>query len=169
MHLTGDPGDQQSSELGLRTSMYELLVQLGGQRLDPLNQIAGKFGQLRIPLQQLQQLCRVLGCDFLPLLVRNGKRLPVLCVSLGVHGVTRSLTRLRKQDERRSVGCLETERQIEQYKWINVELRKAEDVDSDPDNDDGCLRAEKKGCSKKASKGFRLKRERIVSKRRCKM
>jgi hypothetical protein len=37
--------------------MHEFLVQLAGQRLDPLNQLLGKFGQVGIPLQQLQQLC----------------------------------------------------------------------------------------------------------------
>jgi hypothetical protein len=30
--------------------------------------------------------------------VRDGKRLSVLCVSLGVHGVSRCLSRLRQQD-----------------------------------------------------------------------
>ena len=115
-------------------------MQLGGQRLDPLNQLLGKLRQLRVSLQQFKQLCRVLGCDLLPLLVRDGKRLPVLCVSLGEHSVTRCLSRLGKQDERRCISCLETECQIEQNKWIDVELRKAEDVDSNPDGDNGCLR-----------------------------
>lgn len=98
-------------------------MQLGGQRLDSLNQLLGKLRQFRVSLQQFKQLSRVLCCDRLPLLVRDCKRLPVLCVSLGEHSVTRCLSRLGKQYERRSISCLEAESQIEQNKWIDIKLR----------------------------------------------
>jgi hypothetical protein len=106
-----------------RILRHELLVQLSGQRLDPLNQLLGKLRQLRVSLQEFKQLSRILCCDLLPLLVRDGKRFPVSGVRLGEHSVTRCLPHLGKQDERRSIGCLETESQVKQNKWIDVEGR----------------------------------------------
>jgi dihydroneopterin aldolase len=57
----------------------------------------------------------------------------MLRIGLGVCLVSVRLSCLRKQDEWRGIGCLETERKVEQNKRVDVELGKSEDIQANPD------------------------------------
>lgn len=90
-------------------------------------------------------------------------------IGLGVCLVPVRLSRLRKQDEWRGIGRLETEREIKEDERIDVELGEAENVQANPDCDDHRLCHEKHWCPKKAGEGLGLQREPIITKDRGKM
>src|SRR5207244_5205915 len=76
----------------------------------------------------------------LPIEARLGECLAVLRVRLGQHLVPVGLARLREQDQRRSVGGLRREREVEQDERVLVEVDEDRvPVEDDPENDEACL------------------------------
>ena len=93
----------------------------------------------------------------------------MLGIGIGMRLVAVCLAGLRKQDEGCGIGCLETEREIEQDKGVDVELEDTEDVEANPDRHQNCLGDEKHWGAKKSSKGLGLQREPIISEDRVQM
>src|SRR5260221_10337061 len=93
----------------------------------------------------------------------------MLGVGDGVHLIPVSLSCLRKKNERRRIGGLQAESQIEQDEGIKVEVDEADDVDDDPDGHEDGLAYQKDRRSKKAGKVFRLKGEPVVAKNGAKI
>ena len=111
-------------------------MDLAGQLLDARAQLLRERGQLRVLLEQLEQLRRVIERDAEALLARRGDRLAVLRVGFRMRLVAVGLSRLGEQDERCRVGGLRAEREVQQDERIGVEGRPGRRVDVDPDDDD---------------------------------
>ena len=105
-----------------RAALNDFAVHVERQRLDTLAQLFYEFGQLRILLQQLQELASLLSRQCLALFAGHGEGFPMLCVGIGVRLVAVCLSCLCKQDEWGSIGGLETESEIEQDKRVDIEL-----------------------------------------------
>src|SRR5882724_3806990 len=87
----------------------------------------------------------------------------MLRVGLRKRLVAIRLPRLREQDQRRRIGRLQAERQIEQDEWIEIELHDAGQVQPDPEQHDDRLRDQKDRRPEEARKGLRLRGEPIVT------
>lgn len=125
----------------------------------------GRFRELRVTSQQLQQLGALLSGNLNPLLGRKREIFPV--PGVGVHQglVAIRLTGLREKNERSGIGRLKAERQIEQNKGIQVEPRDTRDIQRYPHCHDRRLSDEKEWCAEKSSKGLRLEGEPVVPKK----
>ena len=138
-------------------------MHFAGERLDALAQLVGDLRQPGVLLEQRHQLRPLFGGQGHALFVRRGEVFPMLRVGIGMGLVAVRLPGLRQQNEGRGIGGLETEREIEEDEGINVELGEAENIQADPDDDDGRLPHQKKRGAKKTGEGLRLQREPIVA------
>ena len=77
-------------------------------------QLLGHFRQPGVLLQQFQQLLGGLRGLGLALAVGDGQGFAVLRIGVGLGFVAGRLTRLGQQDQRRGVGRLQAESQVEQ-------------------------------------------------------
>lgn len=82
-------------------------MNLIGQRFDAQAQLARQLGELGVLVKELEHLPRLLMSG-----LRD--RFPVLAVSFRDGLVAICLASLRQQDQRRGVGGLQTEREIEE-------------------------------------------------------
>src|SRR6266704_545332 len=89
--------------------------------------------------------------------------LAMLGVGDGMHFVAVGLSRLRQENERRGIGDLQAEGEVEQDEGIDVEVGQAGDVEGDPDADEDRLHDEKERRAEEAGEGLRLDREPIVA------
>ena len=138
-------------------------MHLARQRLDALGQLLGHFRQPGVLFQQLKQLFGGLRSLGLALGIGHGQGFAMLCVGVGLGFVAGGLTCLGQQDQRRGVGRLQAERQVEQNERVHVEVRDAGHVQHHPQHYDGGLRTEKGRRAEEARKGFGLEGERIVA------
>src|SRR5450432_157563 len=87
-------------------------------------------------------------------------------VGLGVRLVPISLARLCQQNEGSGVGSLQAEREVKENEWINVEMRDAEDVQNNPNRDEGGLPNQEHGRAEEAGERLRLERKPVVAENR---
>ena len=92
--------------------------------------------------------------------------LAMLGVGDAVGLVAVSLARLGQKDQRRGIGGLSREGEVEQNERIDVELRPADDVDQDPDRDEDRLPDQERRRAEEAGEILGLPAEPIVSERR---
>ena len=72
------------------------------------------------------------------------------------------LAGLREEDERRGIGRLQTEGEVEENEGIDIEMDDADDVENNPNRHDEGLPNEEDGRAKEAGKGLRFERKPIV-------
>jgi hypothetical protein len=75
-------------------------------------------------------------------------------VGFGVGLVTIGLPGLGQQDQRRRIGCLQAEGEVEQNERIQIEAGKAHAVGEDPERDDECLGDQEMGRTEIARERF---------------
>ena len=85
------------------------------------------------------------------------------------HLVAVGLTGLRQQNQRRGIGGLGREGEIEQNEGVDVELGPADGVDQDPQRDDDRLRDQERRRAEEAGEILRLLPEPVVSEGRFEM
>src|SRR5579883_557053 len=108
------------------TSRLARAVIFGYELVHGHSQAVYLLGQPRVLDQQLR------------LAFRN--RLAMFSIGLAERLVARRLPRLREQNQRRCIGGLQAERQIQQDEWIRVEVDKQlETVEHDPERDNDRL------------------------------
>lgn len=95
--------------------MYNVRVHLAGEVLDALAQLFGHLRQAGVLLQPFEQLRDGLRGLCLTFADGNGQGLTVLYI--GFH-----LGYLRQEDQRRGIGCLQAEGQIQKDEGGEVEL-----------------------------------------------
>jgi len=88
-------------------------VHLGGQLLDAFRQLLRRLREPGILIEERLQILRFLRREFLPLETGPRKIFAVARVGVGVRLVPIRLTGLREEDQRRRIGGLEAERQVE--------------------------------------------------------
>src|SRR6266852_6029592 len=108
-------------------------VDIVGELLDPLAQLLREARELRVLAEQLEDLRRLLLRQFLSLEARLRERLAVLRVGIDECLVSIGLPRLGEQDERRRVGGLQAEGEVQEDEGIDVEAREPRGVGGDPD------------------------------------
>src|SRR5262245_14372163 len=121
--------------------VHQPLVHFRRQGLNPLTQFLNALGQHQILFQQRQYLGTLLEGEALLLRACGSEGLAVLDVGFGVDLIAVGLPRLRQQDERRRIGRLRAEGQVQQNKRIQVKLRHSSHVEGDPDCHKECLGA----------------------------
>ena len=140
-----------------------LLVNFGGERLNPLADLFDEFRQSRVLLQQHQQLSGLLGGQDLSFRAFGGEGFPMPRIRIRVGLVAIGLPRLREQDQRRRVGGLKTERQVQENEGVEVKFDNPRNIQTDPDHNKKRLRDEEERGAKEAGEGFCLQREPIIS------
>lgn len=96
-------------------------MHLGREQFNPLAERLRHGGQFGILAHHFHEERGLLVGHFLAFLAGFGEGLAVLGIGIGVGFVAVGLTGLREQDQRRGIGGLETEREIEQDEGIQVE------------------------------------------------
>ena len=129
----------------------------------------GDFGQLGVLAHQFQELSGDRGGGGLPLFAGQREGFAMLCVGIRMGLVAVRLAGLGQQDERRGVGGLQAERQIEQDERIDIEMEDARRVECDPHPDHDRLADEKHRRAEKPCKTLRLESEPIVAENRREM
>src|SRR4029077_15926273 len=99
-----------------------------------------------------------------PFLTCAVQSLTMFRVGEGMSGVAVGLAGLRQQYERSRIRRLQAEGEVEEDEWIDVERRKPEDVDENPNGNDARLSDEKARRAKKASERFSLQGKPVVAK-----
>src|SRR5262249_10386950 len=87
----------------------------------------------------------------------------------GVSLIAVGLPSLRQQDERRRIGCLRAEGQVQQDKGVQVKLRHSGHVEDDPDRYDERLGAQEYGGPKEACEGLSFDAEPVIPEGRDEM
>lgn len=105
--------------------------------------------------------CSVFCSASLPLFARPGQGLPVLCIGVGVRLVAIRLSGLREENQRRRVGGLEAEGEVEEDERVDVERREPHHVGRDPQPDDCRLADDERRRPEEAGKPLRLQAEPI--------
>jgi hypothetical protein len=103
------------------------------QGLNPSTQFLKALGQHKILFQQRQYLGALLEGEALLLRARGSEGLAVLDVGFGMGLIAVGLPSLRQQDERRRIGRLRAEGQVQQDKGVQIKLRHPGHVEADPD------------------------------------
>jgi hypothetical protein len=142
------------------------LVHLKGQRFDVLGESLHCFCKLSILSEHLHQEGRLVRRKRRAFLVRAVQSLTMFRIGEGVSGVAVGLACLRQQYEWSRICRLQTEGKVEEDEWIDVERCKPEDVDENPNGNNGGLSDEKARRAKKASERFSLQDKPIVAKNR---
>ena len=93
----------------------------------------------------------------------------VLGIGIGLHLVPVRLSCLGKQDERRGIGGLKTEGEIEQDKRINIESGESCSIDPNPKGNHYRLGDKKNRGSEKSGKRLGLEGEPVISEHRAEM
>jgi hypothetical protein len=120
-----------------------VIVQLTGQAGDVFGEVFGHFGEAGVLLQQFKQLRGVLRGLGLALGIGLCQRFTVLRIGIGLRLVAGGLTGLCQQNQRRGVGRLQAESEVQQDERVNVEGGHAKHVQADPQQHNQSLRAEK--------------------------
>ena len=149
--------------------VHELAMEFRRQCLDPFGEFLGQFREFRVLLHQHHELCGQRGGCRLAFGALVGQRLAMKRIGLIVHLVTIRLTRLRQQDQRRRVGRLQAERQVEEDERIKVKLPEPGHIAHDPDRHHQCLPDEKYWRAEKPRERLRLERKPVIPERRRKM
>jgi hypothetical protein len=149
--------------------LHHFRMHFRSEKLDPLRQRLDDLRKLRVLLHQLQQCFGLFAGEYLPFLAGTGDILAVLRIGHGVRLVTIRLTGLRQQDQRRGIGGLKAECEVQQDKGIDIKLGEAKHIQTNPDRDDPRLRDQKDRRAKEASKRLRLEREPVPPKHRREM
>jgi len=139
------------------------------QGLNSLTQFLNAPGQHKILLQQLQHLGALLEGEALLLRACGGEGLAVLDVGFSVGLVAVGLPGLRQQDERRRIGRLRAEGQVQQDKGVQVKLRHPGHVEDDPDCHDERLGDQEYGGPKETCKGLGFDAEPVTPEDRAEM
>ena len=119
--------------------------------------------------QHLDQHAGLLPHLLLALLADQVQLFAMLRVGEARHLVAVGLTGLRQQDQRRGIGGLGREGEIEQNEGIDVELGPARGVDPDPQRDDEGLRDKEGRRAEEAREILRFLPEPVISKGRFEM
>jgi len=93
-----------------------------------------------VPVQELEQLRRLLRRELLSLEARLGERFPVLRVRVREGLVAVGLPGLSEQDERRCVGGLQAEGEVQEDEGVDVEAGETDGIDGDPEGHHDRLR-----------------------------
>ena len=145
-------------------SSAQLAMQLRCQDFDPLAQLLDQLGQVGVLLHQLEQPGGFVRGHLLPLLARQCQRFAMLGVGVGMRFVAVGLAGLRQKNERRGVGGLQAEGEVQKDKGIDIKMGEPEDVDDNPDGDDERLADEKNRGAEETGECFGLEREPIIPK-----
>jgi hypothetical protein len=116
-------------------SRADLFVNLNRKRFDPLRQRPYGFREGCILANHFQKQARLLNRHRLPLLAGAVEIFPVLGVGQGMGFVPVGLACLGQKDERRCVGRLQAEGQIEKYERVDVEREDSKRIHENPDGD----------------------------------
>jgi len=106
---------------------------------------------------------RVTRVSSVPLDAGGGQRLAMLGVRLGEGLVAVRLPRLGEQDQRRRVGGLGAERQVEQDEGVGIEMGQPPDVERDPAADEHGLDDQEDGGAEEAGEALRLAAEPVAA------
>jgi hypothetical protein len=145
--------------LGFRTALQDFPVHFQCQRFNAYTQLFHTFSQCGVLVEERKKLCGLLGREYLALLAGRRQGFPMLRVGVRMRLVSIRLPCLRKQDEGRCVGSLETEREIQQDERIEVKPGDAPDIEPNPDRHYDRLGHQKDRGAKKPREGFGLQRE----------
>src|ERR1700733_8063276 len=139
------------------------------QRRDTLRQILDGFRKLRVLLEHFQQQRGLLRGKCLLVLAQTMQVLAMFRIGDGVRLVAVGLTRLRQQNERRSIRRLQAEREVEQDERIDIKRCEPDDINKNPDRNDDRLPNKKHRRTKKPSKRLSLQGKPVITKNRSKM
>jgi len=139
-----------------------MAVQFSGQGLDPLAQLLGELGQRRVLMHQLDQLGGLFRGRQFPFLAGEGDGFAMLRIGVSMRFVAVGLAGLREEDERRGIGRLQTEREVEEDKGIDIEMDDADDVKNNPNRHDEGLPNKEDGRAKEAGESLRFECKPIV-------
>lgn len=137
------------------------------QGLEPLGQDFDRFGQLRVLLEHIDQECRLLGRKGLALIAGARYVFAVLGIRFRMCFVAIRLSGLGEQDQRRGIGGLQAEGEVQENKRVNVELGPAHEINDDPERHDDGLADEKYRRTKKPREGLGFEREPIIAEYRA--
>ena len=140
-----------------------MAVEFRGQGFNALAEGFGEFGELGVPVHEFEQLGGLQGGCGLAFFIRTGDRLAMGGVRFRIRFITIRLAGLREQDERRGVGGLQTEGEIEKDERVDIETDGARGVQNDPGGDDDGLGDEESRRAEKAGERLCLQREPVVS------
>ena len=161
-----DASPAAASHFAAAPAGHHFFVDFAGQRLDSLAELGGQLGQFGILIQHLRELLHVLRRQILALRGRDGQVFPVLGIGLGVRLVPVGLAGLRQENQRRRIGRLETEGEIQEDEGIHVEARHPGDVDDNPDPHHDRLGDKENRGAEKARKRLGLQRKPVSTKNR---
>lgn len=106
--------------------------------------------------QQRHQSRRLFCRKLLPLFAGHGQIFTVPGVRIGMRLVAVGLSCLGEKYERCGIGRLQAEGQVQKHERVKVKMSDFGNIGTDPQDDDKCLRYEKKRRAKKSDEGFSL-------------
>ena len=139
-------------------------MHLKRQRFDALRESLHRFRELSILPKHLHEERRLVHCKRRPFLARGVQSLTMFRIGASMSGVAVGLAGLRQQYEWSRICRLQAEGEVEEDEWIDVERCKPDDVEENPNGNDGGLRDEKARRAKKASERFSLQGKPVVAK-----